>query len=157
MLETCGSAGRVYLAALRHRSKITKGPGSRAAGLAMAVKLIESAQDRRRAASAPHLVALVRAGATFINGKLVERPGEDPQPRPSRTGGSVSQVQGELVLDTPRILAYDYSPLHQRRAAGDVPGSGQRPVRPAAGACWGSGPAGWPCCAAPTGRSDDHP
>ena len=46
----------------------------------MAVKLIESAQDRWRAVSAPHLVALVRAGATFINGKLVERPGEDPQP-----------------------------------------------------------------------------
>jgi putative transposase len=67
-------------ATVRHRSKITKGPGSRAAGLAMAFKLIESAQDRWRAASAPHLVALVRAGATFINGKLVERPGEDPQP-----------------------------------------------------------------------------
>jgi transposase-like protein len=65
-------------AAVRHRSKITKGPGSRAAGPVMAVKLIESAQDRWRAASAPHLVALVRAGATFINGKLVERPGEDP-------------------------------------------------------------------------------
>ena len=66
-------------AAVRHRSKITKGPGPRA-GLAMAVKLIESAQDRRRAASAPHLAALVRAGATFINGKLVEQPGADPQP-----------------------------------------------------------------------------
>jgi hypothetical protein len=26
--------------------------------------------------NAPHLVALVRAGATFINGQLVERPGE---------------------------------------------------------------------------------
>ena len=71
-------------AAVRHRSKITKGPGSRAAGLAMAVKLIESAQDRWRAASAPHLVALVRAGATFINGKLVERPGEDPSPKPPK-------------------------------------------------------------------------
>ena len=43
----------------------------------MAVKLIESAQDRRRAASASHLVALVRAGAAFINGKLVERPGDE--------------------------------------------------------------------------------
>ena len=72
--------GGVYLATVRHRSKVTKGPGSRAAGLAMAVKLIESAQDRWRAVNAPHLVALVRAGATFINGKLVERPGEDPQP-----------------------------------------------------------------------------
>jgi transposase-like protein len=67
-------------ATVRHRSKITKGPGSRAAGLAMAFKLIESAQDRWRAVNAPHLVALVRAGATFSNGQLVERPGEDPQP-----------------------------------------------------------------------------
>jgi hypothetical protein len=48
--------------------------------MAMAFKLIESAQDRWRAVNAPHLVALVRAGATFINGKLVERPGEDTQP-----------------------------------------------------------------------------
>jgi transposase-like protein len=67
-------------ATVRHRTKITKGPGSRAAGLAMAFKLIESAQDRWRCVNAPHLVALVRAGATFINGKLVERPGEEPQP-----------------------------------------------------------------------------
>ena len=64
-------------ATVRHRTKITKGPGSRAAGLAMAFKLIESAQDRWRAVNAPHLVALVRAGATFINGQLVERPDED--------------------------------------------------------------------------------
>ena len=27
--------------------------------------------------NAPQLVALVRAGATFINGKLAERPGRD--------------------------------------------------------------------------------
>jgi transposase-like protein len=67
-------------ATVRHRSKITKGPGSRAAGLAMAFKLIEAAQDRWRAVNAPHLVALVRAGATFTGGKLVERPGENPQP-----------------------------------------------------------------------------
>jgi putative transposase len=67
-------------ATVRHRTKITKGPGSKAAGLAMAFKLIESAQDRWRAVNAPHLVALVRAGATFINGKLVERPGEEAQP-----------------------------------------------------------------------------
>ena len=67
-------------ATVRHRTKVTKGPGSRAAGLAMAFKLIESAQDRWRAVNAPHLVALVRAGATFINGKLVERPGEKAQP-----------------------------------------------------------------------------
>ena len=67
-------------ATVRHRTKVTKGPGSRAAGLAMAFKLIESAQDRWRAVNAPHLVALVRAGATFINGKLIERPGEHAPP-----------------------------------------------------------------------------
>ena len=67
-------------ATVRHRTKITRGPGSRAAGLAMAFKLIQAAQDRWRAVNAPHLVALVRAGATFVNGKLVERPDEHPQP-----------------------------------------------------------------------------
>jgi transposase-like protein len=67
-------------ATVRHRSKITKGSGSRAAGLAMAFKLIEAAQDRWRAVNAPHLVALVRAGATFEAGKLVEGPDEHPQP-----------------------------------------------------------------------------
>ncbi|HET9257057.1 MAG TPA: IS256 family transposase [Pseudonocardiaceae bacterium] len=61
-------------ATVRHRTKITKGPGSRAAGLAMAFKLIEAAQARWRAVNAAHLVALVRAGAKFRNGKLVERP-----------------------------------------------------------------------------------
>src|SRR4051794_11612441 len=67
-------------ATVRHRTKVTRGPGSRAAGLAMAFKLIEAAQDRWRAVNGPHLVALVRAGATFVNGKLVERPDETSQP-----------------------------------------------------------------------------
>ena len=66
-------------ATVRHRTKITRGPGSRAAGLAMAFKLIEAAQDRWRAVNAPHLVALVRAGAVFEAGKLVERPDVTPQ------------------------------------------------------------------------------
>jgi hypothetical protein len=43
----------------------------------MAFKLIESAQRRWRMVNAPHLVALVRAGATFVNGKLVERPEDE--------------------------------------------------------------------------------
>jgi putative transposase len=63
-------------ATVRNRSKITKGPGSKAAGIAMAFKLIEAAQDRWRAVNGAHLVALVRAGATFKNGKLVERPNQ---------------------------------------------------------------------------------
>jgi hypothetical protein len=45
----------------------------------MAFKFIEAAQDRWRAVNAPHLVALVRAGATFVNGVLVEpaEPGKE--------------------------------------------------------------------------------
>ncbi len=58
---------------VRLRTKVTKGPGSRAAGLAMAFKLIEAAQDRWRAVNGPHLVALVRAGARFEKGVIVER------------------------------------------------------------------------------------
>jgi len=68
-------------ATVRHRTKITRGPGSRAAGLAMAFKLIQAAQDRWRAVNGPHLVALVRAGATFVNGTLIERPGDHHQPQ----------------------------------------------------------------------------
>ena len=60
-------------ATVRLRQRVTKGPGSRAAGIAMAFKLIQSAQGRWRAVNAPHLVPLVRTGATFTKGKLVER------------------------------------------------------------------------------------
>ncbi|HWD02529.1 MAG TPA: IS256 family transposase [Amycolatopsis sp.] len=67
-------------ATVRHRTKVTKGPGSRAAGLAMAFKLIEAAQARWRAVNSPELVALVRAGARFDNGTLVERPDEHAPP-----------------------------------------------------------------------------
>jgi putative transposase len=60
-------------ATVRLRTKVTKGPGSRAAGLAMAYKLIEQAQTRWRMVNAPHLVALVRAGVKFEKGVMVER------------------------------------------------------------------------------------
>jgi putative transposase len=60
-------------ATVRLRTKVTKGPGSKAAGLAMAFKLIEAAQDRWRAVNAPHLVALVRAGVQFEKGVMIER------------------------------------------------------------------------------------
>jgi transposase-like protein len=61
-------------ATVRLRTKVTRGAGSRTAALAMVFKLVESAQARWRAVNAPHLVALVRAGARFERGQLVERP-----------------------------------------------------------------------------------
>jgi putative transposase len=59
---------------VRLRTRVTKGPGSKAAGLAMAFKLLEAAQERWRAVNGPQLVALVRAGARFDKGVMVERP-----------------------------------------------------------------------------------
>jgi putative transposase len=53
-----------------------QGPGSRAAGLAMVFKLVQAAEDRWRYVNGPHLVALVRAGAKFEKGVLIERPDE---------------------------------------------------------------------------------
>lgn len=60
-------------ATVRLRQRVTKGPGCRAAGIAMAFKLMEAAQARWRRLNGHELVALVRAGATFIDGKLQER------------------------------------------------------------------------------------
>lgn len=60
-------------ATVRLRTRVTRGAGSRTAALAMTFKLIESTQVRWRAVNAPYLVALVRAGARFERGVLVER------------------------------------------------------------------------------------
>ena len=76
-------------ATVRLGTKVTKGPGSRAAGIAMAYKLIDAAQARWRAVNAPHLVALVRAGAIFHKGKLLERPTDiTPAANPPESTGT---------------------------------------------------------------------
>jgi transposase-like protein len=64
---------------VRARTRVTKGPGTKDAGLAMVFKLLEAAEGRWRAVNGPHLVALVRAGASFERGELVERAEPDLQ------------------------------------------------------------------------------
>jgi len=44
----------------------------RDAGLTMAYKLLDAAEDRWRSVNAPHLVALVRASVTFVDGIKIE-------------------------------------------------------------------------------------
>jgi len=58
----------------------------------MAFKLIESAQRRWRMVNAPHLVALVRAGATFAGGKLIERPDDQPPAANSASPTTAQEV-----------------------------------------------------------------
>jgi hypothetical protein len=70
----CSVRDRVPPAAFATVRRRTKGPDSRAAGLAMAFKLIHAAEDHRRMLSAPHLVALVRTGARFERGVLAGPP-----------------------------------------------------------------------------------
>ncbi|WP_344634492.1 IS256 family transposase [Kitasatospora cystarginea] len=55
------------------RTKVTRGAGDPAAVLTMVFKLVESAQARWRAITGARLMPLVRAGARFENGVLVER------------------------------------------------------------------------------------
>ena len=57
---------------VKARTKQTKGAGSRQAGLAMAFKLLLAAEKRWRRINAPHLVALVQAGAKFSDGQWQE-------------------------------------------------------------------------------------
>jgi len=64
-------------ATVRARTDVTKGPGSREAGVAMIYKLLEAQEGRWRRLNGYRLVPLVRAGARFVNGELVERSEEE--------------------------------------------------------------------------------
>jgi putative transposase len=79
-------------ATVRSRTKVTKGPGSRTAGIAMAYKLIDAAQAHWRAVNAPHLVALVRAGAVFHKGKLLEHPVDITPAEPGESTETETEV-----------------------------------------------------------------
>jgi hypothetical protein len=74
-------------ATVRHRTRVTKGRGSRTAGLAVAFKLIESAQQRWRAVNAPawsgwSAPAPPSAPASSLNVQCRRWLRELPRPRP---------------------------------------------------------------------------
>lgn len=60
-------------ATVRLRQRVTKGSGSRLKALVMAYKLLDMAQQRWRRLNAAHLLPLVRAGVTFVDGIQQER------------------------------------------------------------------------------------
>lgn len=73
-------------ATVKLRTRVTKGAGSRAAGLTMAFKLLQAAQETWRRLDAHDLLPLVRAGVIFQDGQLVER----PEQRPEKKGAKVA-------------------------------------------------------------------
>lgn len=60
-------------ATVRLRERVTKGAGSRTAGLTMAFKLLEAAAGHWRRLDGATLLPLVRAGVRFVDGLRVER------------------------------------------------------------------------------------
>ena len=84
-------------ATVRHRSKITKGPGSRAAGLAMAFNLIESART---------------AGVRSTH------------PTSSRSSAPVSATRRESWSNDPTITLHPRPPYLYRVMMQDGPGLG---------------------------------
>jgi transposase-like protein len=67
---------------VRLRTRVTKGAGSRRAGLAMTFKLLRVAEQTWRRIDGQELVPLVRAGVRFVDGKRVER--EDQEEKPEK-------------------------------------------------------------------------
>jgi len=59
------------------RSRVTRGAGSRAAGLTMTYKLLKAAEATWRRLDGQELIPLVRAGVRFVDGKRQERDNEE--------------------------------------------------------------------------------
>ena len=59
-------------ATVKLRQRVTKGAGSRTAGLTMAWKLLTMAEQRWRKLNAPHLVAQVRRGVRYKDGVAID-------------------------------------------------------------------------------------
>ena len=59
------------------RSRVTRGAGSRTAGLTMTYKLLKAAEATWRRLDGQELIPLVRAGVRFVDGNPLERHNED--------------------------------------------------------------------------------
>jgi putative acetyltransferase len=78
---------------VRYRTRSPRGRDAGADGPGHGGQAHRSAQDRWRAVNARHLVARVRAGATFTGGKLAERPDDQSQPQAAWETGHGATAQ----------------------------------------------------------------
>lgn len=89
-LRTTNAIESIFATAHLH-TEVTKDP-DQVPRLAMAYKLIEAVQARWRKVNGPELVALVRAGASFHEGKWLERPADITQePSPTEAQSALSE------------------------------------------------------------------
>ena len=78
------------------RTKKTKGAGSRMAGLAMAFKLLTTAEARWRRINAPHLMEFVALGVRFEDGRIADPLIAQAVERALQTGPAPSTKENPL-------------------------------------------------------------
>lgn len=77
-------------ATVKLRTRVTRGAGSRAAGLTMTYKLLRAAEATWRRLDAHALIPLVRAGVRFVDGKQRERNKEEIRPEEIKKAGKIA-------------------------------------------------------------------
>lgn len=93
-------------ATVKLRQRVTKGAGSRAAGLAMAFELLLAAERRWRRLNGHEKLPLVRAGVRFQDGERDDAPASSPRPiarRGERRRRSRRRGRGRSPPDQPVI------------------------------------------------------
>lgn len=77
-------------ATVKLRTRVTRGAGSRAAGLTMTYKLLRAAEATWRRLDAHALIPLVRAGARFVDGKQQERTKGEIKAEETKKAGKIA-------------------------------------------------------------------
>lgn len=77
-------------ATVKLRSRVTKGAGSRAAGLTMTYKLLKSAEATWRRLDGREFLPLVRAGVRFVDGNQPERDNDEIKTEETKKAGKVA-------------------------------------------------------------------
>ncbi len=125
-------------ATVRHRSKLTRGPGSRAAGLAMAFKLLEAAQDRWRAVNAPTWSPSSAPAPSSKAASSSNDPTTCLQPKPPKRSSSTGLDDCSRPAATARQVADPtgstrprgpVAPIPPRSTTGSCPCSRSAPAR----------------------------
>jgi len=90
---------------VKARTRQTRGAGSRTAGLAMAYKLMQAAEQRWRRINAPQLVAAVLAGVKFKDGVRLRTTSDEPQATAEASTPAAMTGEGSMNVTSTREVA----------------------------------------------------